>query len=95
MDDNDAPDVYVDQMRLTTGVFGVNITFGLAEPHPASGGVPRASVPKVTVRMSLEHAKISAMMIRKNLKDYEIETGTSIEIPRNVYTGLGVAQEDW
>jgi hypothetical protein len=95
MADETIPDVYVDQMRITVGVFGVNITFGLSEPHPAQGGVPRASDEKVRVRMSLEHAKIAAMLLRRQVKQYERESGTTIAIPQNVYGGLGVPEEDW
>lgn len=89
------PDIYVDQMRVTVGVFGVNITFGLSEPHPTQGGMPRQTEERVRVRMSPEHAKIMALMLRRQLKTYEREAGVTIEIPANVYTGLGVAEEDW
>lgn len=92
---HEIPDIFVDQMRITIGVFGVSMTFGLSEPHPTSGGVPRAVDDKVRLRMSLEHAKIMSMLMRRQLKDYERGTGTTIEIPMNVFTGLGVSIEDW
>ena len=44
--------------------------------------------------MSLEHAKVVAMLLRKQLKQYERENGT-IPLPPGLYTSLGVAQEDW
>ncbi len=94
MAENEIPDVYVDQMRVTIGVFGVNVTFALSEPHPTSAGAPKPE-DKVRVRMSLEHAKVVAMLLRKQLKQYEEESGTKIAIPARVYTGLGVAEEDW
>ena len=93
--DNEIPDIYVDNMQITTGVYGVNITFGLSEPHPSVGGVAQPPDEKARIRMSLQHAKIVAMMLRQNLKNYELNTGTSIQIPQNVYTSLGVAEEDW
>jgi hypothetical protein len=89
------PDIYVDQMRVTTGVYSVNITFGLGEPHPTQGGIARSVDEKVRLRMSLQHAKIMTMILRRQIKQYERESGTEIQIPANVYTGLGVAQEDW
>ena len=94
-EDSTIPDIYVDNMQITSGVYGVNITFGLTEPHPASGTRSQQPEEKVRVRMSLQHAKIVAMMLRQNLKNYELNTGTSIQIPQNVYTSLGVAEEDW
>ena len=45
--------------------------------------------------MSLEHAKVVAMVLKRQLKEYERSTGTSIQLPADVYTGLGVAEEDW
>ncbi len=94
MAENGIETIYVDGMRVTVSVFGVSLTFGLSEPHPSSGGPPKPE-DKVNLRMSLEHAKITAMLLRKQLKEYEEKTGTSIELPANVYTGLGVAREDW
>ena len=63
MAENEIPDVYVDQMRVTITVFGVNVTFALSEPHPTTAGAPKPE-DKVRVRMSLEHAKIVAMLLR-------------------------------
>ena len=94
-DESTIPDIYVDNMQLTSGVYGVNITFGLTDPHPVSGTRSDQPEEKVRVRMSLQHAKNVAMMLRQNLKNYERGTGTSIQIPHNVFTGLGVAEEDW
>ena len=94
-DENAIPDIYVDNMQITTGVYGVNITFGLAEPHPSVGGVAQPPDEKVRIRMSLQHAKIVAMLLRQQLKNYELNTGTSIQIPHDVFASLGVAEEDW
>ncbi|KKK76661.1 hypothetical protein LCGC14_2861400 [marine sediment metagenome] len=94
MGENEIPEVYIDQMRLTIGVFGVSVTFSLSEPHPTSAGAPKPE-DKVRVRMSLEHAKVVAMLLRKQLKQYEENSGTKIAIPARVYTALGVAEEDW
>jgi len=44
--------------------------------------------------MSLEHTKIIAMMLRKQLKNWEREN-VEIAIPHSVYNGLGLSQEDW
>ena len=88
-------DIYSDSFRVTTGVFGVNMTFGLNEPHPVQGGVARTADEKARVRVSLQLAKVIAMLLRKQLKEYESQTGTDIQIPQNVYASLGIAEEDW
>ena len=92
---DEIPDIYTDNMQVTTSVFGVNITFGCSVPHPVSGGTPMPAEPQVRIRMSLEHAKIVAMLLRRQLKGYEETSGTTIQIPYNVYTSIGVADEDW
>lgn len=99
-DGNDAfdiPDIYADRFRVTITVFGVNMSFGLSQPHPTIAGV--AEVPdvddKVRVRVSLEHAKVIAMMLRKQLKMYEKDTGTVIPLPEEVLGNLGLDQEPW
>lgn len=94
MAESEIPDVYIDQMRVTVGVFGVTITFALSEPHPSPASAPKPEE-KVRVRTSLEHAKIIAMLLKRQLKQYEEQSGTKIEIPSDVYRGLGVAEEDW
>jgi hypothetical protein len=45
--------------------------------------------------MSLEQAKVLAMMLRRNLKNYEREQGLEIALPPQLYAQLGIAREDW
>jgi len=92
----DVPDVYCDQFSFTTSPYGVALTFGLTPNIAPSvpGTVP--AQPQVVVRMSLEHAKSMAMLIRKNLKQYELEIlGDPIRIPDKVLQGMNLSQSDW
>ena len=46
--------------------------------------------------MSLEHAKVFAIMLRKHLKGYEDQTGGLICVHPNVLQDLGISrEEDW
>jgi hypothetical protein len=45
--------------------------------------------------MSLENAKVLAMLLRRNLKNYEREHRLEIALPAQAYTQLGIAKEDW
>lgn len=48
------------------------------------------------VRMSLEHAKVMAIMLRKQLKNCEAQAGVDIQLPQSLYQQLGISkQEDW
>jgi len=93
----DIPDFYTDRVRLTVTVFGVNFTFGLGNPHPETPSDKSIAevVEMVRLRMSLEHAKVMTMMIKKQLKQYETGTKTEIAIPKEVLEALGLTEETW
>ena len=88
------PEYYSDQFQVSTGVFTVAPTFGLNTPHPTPGqpSIPR---PQAIERMSPQHANLMAMILRRQLKHCERETGIIINIPFQVYSQLGVSPEDW
>ena len=50
---------------------------------------------KAIIRMSPEHAKITAMMLRNNLKKYEEQTKTSINLPGELYAKLKLDPLEW
>jgi hypothetical protein len=87
-------DRYTDSLRFTVGPYGVNFSFGLAAAHPERTR-PAQAEEFLTLRMSLENAKVMAMLLRRNLKQYERENGLEIALPAGVYTELGIAREDW
>ncbi|MBI4288865.1 MAG: hypothetical protein HY671_10605 [Chloroflexi bacterium] len=94
MSDQPVPDIYADQFRLTTGVYGATMTFGISPAHPSAGQVaPPRDV--VTVRMSMEHAKVMTLMLRRTLKQYERDSGVTIGLPQNLCAQLGLSLEDW
>mgnify|MGYP001558683963 CR=1 FL=1 len=85
---------YADHMRLSVGSYGVSLTFGLSEAHPAQGGLDAPAEEQARVRVSLEMAKMIAMMLRHQLKSHE-RNGGRIAIPSSVFTQIGIAEEDW
>lgn len=91
---SEIPEFYVDQFTVSFSAFGGSMTFGLTAPHPAPG---QMQTPRdiVRLRMGLEHAKVMAMLLKRQIKAFEEQTGIVIAIPRQVYNGLGLSQEDW
>lgn len=87
------PEFYVDGFRLSVTPYSVAFTFSLNPPHPDPSRPP-VPAPVCVLRMSLEHAKSTAMLLRKQLRDYERQSG-KINLPPGLYTQLGVAEEDW
>ena len=87
-------EVYSDSFRFTVSPYGLAVSFATNPAHPAPGKAEPGKE-HVVVRMSLEQAKILAMMLRRNLKRYEEENALEIALPPNLYTQLGLAREDW
>jgi len=89
---SEIPEFYSDAIEINlTMPWTVALTFGLrsteAERKPTS--VAR-------IRMSPEHAKVMAMLLRRQLKKYEEDTDTQINLPADLYAKLGlVSFEDW
>ncbi len=88
------PEFYIDQFRVNVAPFGAAMTFGVGDPHPNPGQIqPVQDV--VRLRMSLEHLKVMTMLLKRQLKAYEEQTGMPINIPRVVYNAVGLSGEDW
>ena len=94
MAEADVPDLYVDQFRTTIGAYGVAMSLGISPAHPVPGQ-GEGTKDLVRVRMSLEHAKVMVMILKRQLKRFEEETGQPVNIPRVVLNGLGLSSEDW
>ena len=87
-------DVYSDAFLVTITPFGANLSFEMHEAHPS----PNALVPTRrlgTVRMSLEHLKVMAMMLRNQVRKAESQSGVKYEVDTRVLSQLGIAREDW
>ena len=95
-DEQPIPELYADSFRFTVGVYGLAITVGVNPPHPEPSK-PEPAKDLAVVRISLETAKVLAMLLRRDLKQYERQAlgGQKIQLPPGVYTQLGIAQGDW
>ena len=71
----DTPEHYIDAFRITISPYTAYFQFSVADP--ASGRFK----PMVVVRMSPEHAKVMAVILKRTLLNHETESG--IEIPVN------------
>ena len=87
-------DVYSDQFMVTTTAFGANLSFLVNTPHPEQSK-PVAPERLATIRMSIEHLKLMAMIIVKQVKKMESDTGIKIAIDKRVLNGLSIAPDDW
>jgi hypothetical protein len=67
----------------------------LTDPMPPSPGTPPKSERQATVRMSLEHMKVMSFIMQRSVKQYEAQTGTTIQIPMQMLNQMGISLEDW
>lgn len=89
----DLPEFYVDQFRMNLSPYGATLTLGLASPNPTTGQ-PQVN-DTLLLRMSLEHMKVMAIIVKKNLKAYEEQMQSPINLPRQIMNQMGLSQEDW
>ena len=87
-------DVYTDAFVVTITPFGTNMSFQLKEAHPTPGTIGQPSL-LGTIRMSNEHLKTMAFILRRHLIQYEQSLGTRCEVPRQILSQLQIAPEDW
>jgi hypothetical protein len=85
------PEYYSDAINISLSMpWTVALTFAVRATKPDVEPEPKA-----IIRMSPEHAKITAMLLRKNIKQYEKQTNTSINLPGDLYKQLNLDSLDW
>ena len=90
-----AEDVYADQVGINIGPFGCALNFALSAPMPPAGGgaIPGNAV--ATVRMSLEHLKLMTFLLRRQLLQFEQQSGVRVQVSQDVLNQLRIGREDW
>jgi DNA-binding transcriptional regulator/RsmH inhibitor MraZ len=84
------PEYYGDVLYLRNTAWGFALTLTASPPKD---GLEEHDV--CVVRLSHETAKTLSMMIRKQLKQYEMDMKVTITIPQDVMNKLGLTKEDW
>ncbi len=90
---DDFPELYSDGVQVGLSPFTVILSFTM-QPAGQTGTMPPLKV--ANVRMSLEHAKVMAIILRRQLKSFEETMGELIPLHPQLYQQLGISrQEDW
>lgn len=88
-------DEYIDQFTLGGGVFGISMNFRRSGPQPTvPGNIPSADQVG-TIRMSLEHFKVMAFLMKRQMVEIEDQFGVEIPLPPRLMNNLKIAPEDW
>lgn len=89
---DELPDIYCDSVQMGLTPYDVMIEL---QRRPPVLDINEKAVRVGTIRMSLEHAKVLAIILRKNLKSYEDSTG-QIPMHPDLMKELGISKaEDW
>ena len=89
------PDIYCDGVKMGMTPFDMMIWLLQRPPSIGTQGTEVKPIHVGTIRMSLEHAKVFAIMLRKNIKEYEDQTG-QIPMHPDLMRNLGISKaEDW
>lgn len=91
----DPIDAYADQFQLSTGPFGATMSFLVSPPTPSAPGAPVTPDRVATIRTSLEHLKVMAFVMKRQVAEHERLTGASVPLPREVLNELRIGPEDW
>jgi hypothetical protein len=91
----DPLDVYADQFQVHTGPYGCTLNFLLTSHSPPPPGSPLAATRVATVRMSVEHLKVMAFMLRQQILEYERRSGVQVQLPAEMLNQLRIGREDW
>src|SRR2546428_7582017 len=79
------PELYADGVQIGLGPFGTILSFTM---QPAGQTGTLAPIRVCNLRMSLEHAKVLAMLLRKQLKIFEEQMGEDIPLHPQLYQQL-------
>ncbi len=91
--DTPVPELYTDAVQIALSPFGVLLAFSM-QPAGQTGSL--APIRVCNLRMSLEHAKVLSIILKKQLKNFEGNMGEEIPLPSQVYQSMGLSKmEDW
>ncbi|MGH2363912.1 MAG: DUF3467 domain-containing protein [Chloroflexota bacterium] len=91
VEDGPVADVYADAMGLAVSAFTVTLLYSQASSRPN-----QPPTLKARIRMSPEHAKVMAILLKKAIRGYEEQFSAQINVPPQVLAGLGISpHDDW
>lgn len=88
-------DEYVDQFTLGGGAYGISLNFRRSNPKPVAPGTDPGAEEVGTLRMSLEHFKLMAFIMKRQVDEIETRFGIDVQLPVQLMNALRIAPEDW
>ena len=88
-------DLYSDSFQLNTSPYGVTLNFMLSPSSPPAPGKTPQPETLATIRMSLEHLKLMTFVLRRQIMQYEQQTGVNIQVPTQLLNSMRISPDDW
>ena len=88
-------DFYADGFQVTTTAYGCALNLVRSGSAPPRPGTTQEGELLATVRMSLEHLKLMAFVLHRQLHRHETEYGVAIQLPAAVLNSMQIGLEDW
>ena len=95
LEDTDIFDEYVDQFTLGGGPYWIVLNLKKSSPKPVAPGSTPQAEDIGAVRMSLEHFKMMAFIMKRQVDDIESQLGIDIPLPVQLMNAQKIAPEDW
>ena len=86
----EVPEVYSDAFAISTGPWGVLLTF-----QSRDSASPETLNALSRVRMSTEHLKSVVFIAWRNILGYEKTNGVRYDVPEEVLSAIGIPQNEW
>ena len=89
-------EIYSDEMGISVGPLGCSLSFS-SSPAPVIGPADEPPQPRrpVVIRLSLEHLKLMAYILRNQVRGFEQQSQVQIPITRQVLDQLAILPEQW
>lgn len=91
----DPLDFYADAFQVTTSTYGCTLNLLRSASAPPRPGTLQASECLATIRMSLEHLKVMAFILHRQLRNHEVEGGIAVPVAAPVLNSMQIGLEDW
>lgn len=91
--DEELEPLFADGVQISCRPFGVTLCFTVS---PVPGSERKTPRPVADVRLSPEHAKVLAILLRRQVQEFERQLGKPVPILPSVAQQLGLSPtEDW
>ena len=88
-------DFYADGFQITTTAYGCALNLVRSGSAPPRPGTMQTGELMATARMSLEHLKLMAFVLHRQIHQHEIEHSVVVQVPSALLNSLQIGPEDW